>query len=133
LCVGYPPSIIYKRDRPRYLTALRKWDQGDDGPLGELLARAILDNLMRFVIPAVAGPAKLVPLEALATSDLSVIALRNAAERGRLRAQTTPNGTWQSSKQWVNAYKASRYKSLKAPRPKRPWTAASPANADGSP
>ena len=74
---------------------------------------------MRFVIPAVAGPAKLVPLEALATKDLSVIALRNAAERGRLRAEKTPGGTWQSSRQWVNAYKASRYNSLKKTRPGR--------------
>jgi len=115
--LGYPPAIVYKRERSRYLEALRKADQGDCGPLGELLARAVLDNLMRFILPAVAGPVKLVPLEALATKDLSVIALRNAAERGRLRAQRTPAGTWQSSKQWVTAYKASRYKALKEPRP----------------
>ena len=74
---------------------------------------------MGFKLPAVAGPAKLVPLEALATKDLSVIALRNAAGRGRLRAQRTPSGTWQSSKQWVDAYKKSRYKSLKESRPRR--------------
>jgi Fic/DOC family len=117
--LGYPPAIIYKRERPRYLEALRKADQGDYGPLGELLARAVLDNLMRFILPAVAGPAKLVPLEALATKDLSVIALRNAAERGRLRAVRTPAGTWQSSKQWVTAYKSSRYKALRQPRPRR--------------
>jgi hypothetical protein len=117
--LGYPPAIIYKRERPRYLEALRKADQVDYGPLGELLARAVLDNLMRFILPAVAGPAKLVPLEALATKALSVIALRNAAERGRLRAQRTPSGTWQSSKQWVDAYKTSRYKALKEPRPRR--------------
>ena len=117
--LGYPPAIIYKRERPRYLEALRKADQGDYGPLGELVARAVLDNLMRFILPAVAGPARLVPLEALATADLSVIALRNAAERGRLRAVRTPAGTWQSSKQWVTVYKASRYKALKAPRPRR--------------
>src|SRR5258708_4681432 len=117
--LGYPPAIVYKRELPRYLKALRKADQGDHGPLGELLARAVLDNLMRFILPAVAGPAKLVPLEALATKNLSVIALRNAAERGRLRARRTSAGTWQSSKQWVDAYKASRYKALKEPRPRR--------------
>jgi Fic/DOC family len=117
--LGYPPAIIYKRERPRYLDALRTADLGDYGPLGELVARAVLDNLMRFILPAVAGPARLVPLEALATADLSVIALRNAAERGRLRAVRTPAGTWQSSKQWVSAYKASRYKALKEPRPRR--------------
>jgi Fic family protein len=118
--LGYPPAIVYKRERPRYLDALRKTDQDDDcGPLGELFARAILDNLMRFILPAVAGPAKLVPLEALASAELSVIALRNAAERGRLRAVRTPAGTWQSSKQWVTAYRASRYSALRQPRPPR--------------
>ena len=115
--LGYPPAIIYKRDRTRYLNALRRSDEGDHGPLGELFARAILDNLMRFVLPAVAGPARLVPLEALASRDLSVVALRNAASRGRLRAVRTSTGTWQSSKQWVEAYRESRYTSLKAPRP----------------
>jgi hypothetical protein len=37
--LGYPPAIIYKGDRSRYLAALRRADQGDPGPLGELLAR----------------------------------------------------------------------------------------------
>jgi len=115
----YPPAIIHKRERPRYLAALNKADHGDAGPLGELFARAILDNLMRFILPAVAGPARLVPLEALATKDLSAIALRNAAERGRLRAVRTDAGTWQSSRQWVTAYKVSRYEGLREPRTTR--------------
>jgi len=99
--LGYPPAIIYKRERARYLEALKRSDQGDHGPLGELFARAILDNLMRFVLPAVAGPARLVPLEALATPDLGVAALRRAALRGRLRAIRTSAGDWRSSKQWI--------------------------------
>jgi len=114
--LGYPPAIIYKRDRSRYLAALGRSDQGDYGPLGEMIARAILDNLMRFVLPAIAGPARLVPLEALAGPDLSVIALRNAASRGRLRAVRTTTGSWRSSKQWVDAYRANRYSGLRASR-----------------
>lgn len=114
--LGYPPAIIYKRDRRRYLAALTRSDQGDHGPLGELLARAILDNLMRFVLPAIAGPARLVPLEALAGPDISVIALRSAALRGRLRAVRTNAGAWRSSQLWVDAYRASRYSGLRAPR-----------------
>lgn len=66
--LGYPPAIIFKGDRRRYLAALESADQGDYGPLGELLARAILDNLHKFVVPAVAGPSRLVPLPALAPS-----------------------------------------------------------------
>jgi hypothetical protein len=117
--LGFPPAIIYQRDRRRYLFALRRADQGDHGPLGELMARAILDNLMRFVVPAVAGPARLVPLESLATPDLDAAALRRAALRGRLRAVKTRAGTWQSSRQWVDAYKTSRHATLRQPRPER--------------
>jgi hypothetical protein len=108
--LGYPPAIIYKRDRTKHLTALRRADQGDCGPLGELLARAILDNLYRFIVPAVAGPARLVPLPALATSEISANALRVAAIRGRLKAAKAADGTWRSSRAWVQEYIAARYK-----------------------
>ena len=74
--VGYPPAVVYKRDRARYLRALQRADEGEPGPLGEILARAILASLHRFVIPAVAGPARLVPLAALETPDLNGPALR---------------------------------------------------------
>ena len=84
--LGFPPSIIYKRQRADYLRALRRADGGDPGQLGELIARAILDNLYRFVVPAVAGPALLVPLGALASKETTADALRTAAVRGRLQS-----------------------------------------------
>lgn len=108
--LGYPPAIIYKGERSRYLTALRRADQGDLGPLGEFLARAVLDNLYKFVVPAVAGPARLVPLQALETRELSANALRVAAIRGRLKAAKAADGTWRSSRAWVQEYVATRYK-----------------------
>ena len=108
--LGYPPAIVYKRDRARYLTALRQADEGEPGPLGEMLARAILDNLYRNVIPAVAGPARLVPLAALATADLRAPALRVAAIRGRLKAVRDPDGRWRSSRRWVDEYRKGRYR-----------------------
>ncbi len=108
--LGYPPAIIYKGDRSRYLAALRRADTGDPGPLGEFLARAVLDNLYKFVVPAIAGPARLVPLPALATEELSANALRVAATRGRLKAAKAADGTWRSSTAWVEEYAASRYK-----------------------
>jgi hypothetical protein len=114
--LGYPPAIIYKGDRSRYLAALRRSDQGDDGLLGELLARAILDNLHRFVVPAIAGPSRLVPLPALATERISANALRVAATRGRLQASKGPDGTWRSTRAWVEDYLASRY-DRGAPKP----------------
>lgn len=107
--LGYPPAIIYQGDRSRYLAALRHADEGDFGPLGELLARAILNNLYKFIVPAVAGPARLVPLPALATDDLSANALRVAAVRGRLRAAKAGDGTWRSSRAWVDEYVATRW------------------------
>jgi hypothetical protein len=108
--LGYPPAIIYKGDRTRYLNALRRADDGDAGPLGEFLARAVLDNLYKFVVPAIAGPARLVPLQALATAELSANALRVAAVRGRLKATKGRDGAWRSSPAWVDEYIASRYK-----------------------
>ena len=106
--LGYPPIVIYKRDRVRYLQALRSADAGETGPLGELLARAVLGSLYRFVLPAVAGPARLVPLRALADADLSVTALQAAAQRGRLQAHRGADGQWRSSRIWVDEYRASR-------------------------
>lgn len=108
--LGYPPAIIYKRERAAYLRALRRGDVGDPGLLGELLARAILDNLYRFVVPAVAGPARLVPLAALATGEVTANALRVAAVRGRLQAARGPDGLWRSSRNWVDEYLRSRYR-----------------------
>lgn len=107
--LGYPPAIIYKGDRARYLAALRRADQGDHGPLGEFIARAILDNLHKFVVPAVAGPARLVLLPALASSEISANALRVAATRGRLKASKAADGTWRSTRAWVDEYIATRY------------------------
>jgi hypothetical protein len=108
--MGYAPAIIRKRERTRYLNALRRADVGDVAPLAEILARSVLDTLMRFIVPAVAGPARLVPLAALADSKVTVRALRAAAERGRLRAQRDARGQWLSMKNWVRAYQSSRYK-----------------------
>ena len=108
--LGFPPAIVYKRDRGKYLEALRRADAGERGPLAELLARAILDNLYRNVIPAVAGPARLVPLAALAAADLKAGALRVAAIRGRLRAIRDPDGRWRSSRRWVKEYRKGRYR-----------------------
>jgi hypothetical protein len=107
--LGYPPAIIRKAERTRYLAALRRADAGDPGPLGEFIARAVIDTLMRFIVPAIAGPARLVPLAALADREITPRALRAAAERGRLRAQRDERGQWRSTRNWVDEYRASRY------------------------
>jgi hypothetical protein len=108
--LGYPPAIIYKKQRDPYLRALRRADKGDPSSLGEFLARAILDNLYRFVVPAVAGPARLVPLAALANKEVTAGALRTAAIRGRLQATRGGDGQWRSSRNWVDDYLKHRYR-----------------------
>lgn len=104
---GYAPAIIYKRDRPRYLRALERTDRGEYGPLAELIARAVKDSLDRFLLPALAGPLQMLQLSALARKDLSGLALRRAAESGRLQAQRRANG-WYSTTAWVDRYARSR-------------------------
>ena len=96
---------------------MRKADKGDVGPLGELIARAVTSNLYTFVVPAVAGPARLVPLASLANEKTgpTAVSLRAAIERGRLRAQKSPNGTWLSSANWVREYMASKHKRMNTP------------------
>lgn len=103
--LGYPPVIILKRQRAQYLAALQKADDGDYGPLGEILARAMYDNLNRFILPNLAGPARIVPLAALASDEFSIAALRQAAQRGRLDAIQGADGVWRSSRKAVDQYR----------------------------
>lgn len=106
--LGYPPVIVFKQQRPAYLSAMQKADKGDYGPLGEILARAMYDNLNRFIVPSLAGPARLVPLTTLADKEFSLPALRQAAQRGRLDAIQGPDGIWRSSRKAVQEYRRTR-------------------------
>jgi Fic family protein len=107
--LGYPPVVIFKRQRAAYLVAMQRADDGDYGALGELIARALYDNLNRFIAPSVAGPARVVPLAALVDEEFTMIALRRAAQRGRLDAVQGTDGVWRSSRKAVGAYRATRH------------------------
>ena len=107
--LGWPPAIIFKRSRDRYLDALDRADHGDDGPLAELIARSVLDNLQRLVVPHIAGPARLIPLQSLAGPTISYPALRQAATRGRLEAEIGSDGLWRSNQHAVDTYLANRH------------------------
>ncbi|HEX5640710.1 MAG TPA: Fic family protein [Thermoleophilia bacterium] len=107
--LGWPPIVIFREQRGRYLRALDRADHDDLGPLAELIVRAVVDNLHRL-IPNIAGPAKYVPLEALADDEFSLAALKQAAGRGRLEAIIGNDGRYRSSRAALEAYKASRYK-----------------------
>lgn len=108
--LGYPPAIVFKRHRERYLAGLDRADNGDPGALAELIARSVIDNLHRFVVPNIAGPARLVPLRSLAGGDVTYDALRQAARRGRLEAELSSDGTWRSSRHAVRAYVENRHR-----------------------
>jgi len=105
---GLPPIIIRKEKRTSYLRAMRYADHGDLGALGQIFARAMEDSLYRFIVPNLAGPAREVPLSSLVTPTLSLVALRLAAQRGRLDAHQDSSGIWRSSKQAVDEYEASK-------------------------
>ncbi|MHB1710494.1 MAG: Fic family protein [Acidimicrobiales bacterium] len=108
--LGYPPAVIFKRQRDAYLEGLDRADKGDPGPLAELIARSVIDNLHRFVVPNIAGPARLVPLASLATGTMSYEALRQAARRGRLEAEQGSDGVWRSSRRAVTTYERGRFR-----------------------
>ncbi len=108
--LGYPPVVIFKRQRNAYLSALQRADVADFGALGELIARAMYDNLVRFIVPNVAGPARLVPLPSLADTEFSLAALRQAAQRGRLDAVQGGDGIWRSSRKAVEEYRKTKHR-----------------------
>lgn len=110
---GYPPAIVYKKDRTKYLTALDRADRGDSGALTELLARSVRDSIDRFLLPKLAGDHRLLPLPSLVDDDLSHNALLVAAKRGRLRA-VRKSDRWYSSRTWVGEYKTSRHRRVAA-------------------
>lgn len=127
---GYPPAVIYKTERKKYLAALKRADTGDCGALAELLARSIKQSIDRFILPALAGPHKMIPLSALAESTkLSHNALNLAAQRGRLRA-IKRGSQWHSTKEAVEEYCRSRYR---RPQPKVvSMPPPAPPNEDGT-
>ena len=84
-------------------------DDGDPGPLGEVLARSVKHEIDRFLIPRLAGPHRYVPLGTLTDMGVTQNALTLAAQRGRL-VTTQQNGQWYSSRQCVQDYLRSRYK-----------------------
>jgi len=105
---GYPPAVILASRRPRYLHALKAADGGNPNPLAEVIARAVSGALSRFLIPSLAGEAKLVPLAALAAhGPYPADYLRQLVLANRLRAIRDGN-LWLSSRLWLKEYISER-------------------------
>jgi fido (protein-threonine AMPylation protein) len=105
---GYPPAVILKAQRSRYLQGLALADGGSPNALAEVIARAVSGTLTRFLMPALAGEAKLVPLSTLAArGPYPVEYLRLLVFEGKLKA--VPHGNlWLSSRKWLRHYISSR-------------------------
>jgi hypothetical protein len=105
---GYPPAVILTTQRRRYLRALEIADVGNPNALAEVIARAVHDALNRFLIPGLAGDARLVPLASLAAGTrYSPAYLRFLVHEGRLRA-VRDGKLWLSSRAWLAEYRRSR-------------------------
>ena len=87
---GYPPAVILKAQRAKYLLALRRADpvrhvgaltllmpegeitqRPDPGPLAELIARAVKTSIDRFLLPGLAGPHRSLSLGAFWRTNTS--------------------------------------------------------------
>lgn len=104
----YPPVVIRLQQRARYLRALERADNADTNGLVELFARAVSESINRFILPRLAGDARLLPLRALAEgSRYSSAYLRQLANSGRLRA-VRHGGLWLSSHAALHEYMDNR-------------------------
>lgn len=108
LC-GYPPAIIYKSQHSRYIAALQRAQVHKDyRGLTELVARAVLDNLDRLLLPKLAGEETWLPLSALAEGTrYTPTYLRKLADEGKLKA-LKQGGQWVSTRRYLEAYMASK-------------------------
>ena len=66
-------------------------------------------SIDRFLLPALAGPHRLVPISSLADDVLSHNALAMAVKRGRLQA-IRQSDQWYSTREWVKEYRERRYR-----------------------
>lgn len=107
---GFPPAIIYKSQRSRYLRALER-AQGknpDYSMLMELVARAVRENLNKLLLPHISEKEDLLPLSALAEGTAyNSNYLRALVQKGKLKA-IKEGSLWLSSKKWLDEYLSSR-------------------------
>jgi fido (protein-threonine AMPylation protein) len=108
--LGFPPAIILKSRREQYIKALNQADQNDYTPLAVIIAKAVIDNVHRFIVPKFAQGSDWVRLESLVTKDMTYQALRQAAGRGKLEAKIGDDGYWYSTSQALNEYRKNKYK-----------------------
>jgi fido (protein-threonine AMPylation protein) len=108
--LGFPPAIILKARRVQHIKALSQADKGNYVPLAEIIAKAVRDNVDRFIVPSFAQNPDWVSLDSLVTKQMSYRALRQAAYRGRLEIKIGDDGFLYSTREAVDEYIRSKYK-----------------------
>jgi fido (protein-threonine AMPylation protein) len=117
---GYPPAVLVLTTRKKYLEALARADAGSVRALAELVARAIESSLNKFLIPSLAGDARLVPLAALAeASEFTADYLRTLVANDRLHA-VRDGRIWLSSRRALEEYRQSRSRRGRKPAKANP-------------
>lgn len=112
--LGYPPATIAHALVDAYKRALSAADAGESAKLADILERAVRANLERLSA-AIVDTGALQPLASFAHRQLSLDALRKAAQRGRLRVVTRGREIL-TTQVWVDAYRATK---SRAGRPAR--------------
>ncbi len=109
--LGYPPAIIFKRQRDRYLDALARADRGDPGPLRRSSSPGpwSTTSTVSWCPTSPARPAWS-RWRRWSPKTSPTTALRQAARRGRLEAELGSDGIWRSTRRSVAAYRKSRYR-----------------------
>jgi len=118
--IGLPPFIVRRRDALRYTAALRHAESNEPGPLALVIGRSLRDTLTALLAAggegesaAEPGAGALRPLTSFAKGAARA-ALYKAAQRDRL--QTVRRGdTLLTTQEWIEAYRAERYRRPAAP------------------
>jgi Fic family protein len=101
---GYPPALVLREWRPRYISALGLGHTGNFVPLIDLIGLAVEQALDLYLEAYVESTAHLLPLQELArTFSLDIDYLGQLARKGRIEA-TKCGQYWYSTKEAVESY-----------------------------
>ncbi|MDR1580386.1 MAG: hypothetical protein LBS35_08515, partial [Synergistaceae bacterium] len=99
-----------KSRREQYLKALDQADQSNYAALAAIIAKAVIDNVHRFIVPKFAQNSDWVRLESLVAEDMTYQTLRQAVNRGKLEGKIGDDGYWYSTPEALSEYRKNRYK-----------------------
>lgn len=103
---GYPPALVLREWRPRYIQALHSAHVGDYTPLIDLVGLAVERSLDLYLEACVESTAHLVPLQNLSQEfSVSVDYLGQLARKGKIEA-TKRGQYWYATKEAVQRYLA---------------------------